>query len=272
MTMVLSGSGTITGLNPGGLPSAAITYASIQAVSAGKVLGKDTSGAGTVQELPIAIDSSGNITTSGNITMSGQTGSVVSPLSFKFSQDYSNGATAASMKLFFYNNGATDIYGIGVGGNSDIQYHAGGVPTNNNGKHRFFVNNTEAVQVDPSSNLKFNSGYGSVATAYGVRAWVNWNGVSGASIRGSGNVSSVTRNGTGDYTINFATALPDANYGATGTSCGRITTDMSWNTSIKGTATTGATLKTTTQLEVQTGSMANGGVSDIAEINYTILR
>jgi hypothetical protein len=53
------------------------------------------------------------------------------------------------------------------------------------------------------------------APIYGARAWVNWNGTgSSSSIRGSGNVSSVTDNGTADYTINFTTALPDANYTA----------------------------------------------------------
>jgi hypothetical protein len=63
-------------------------------------------------------------------------------------------------------------------------------------------------------DLKFNSGYGSAATAYGCRAWVNFNGTGVVAIRGSGNVSSVTDNGTGDYTVNFTVALPDANYSA----------------------------------------------------------
>lgn len=58
----------------------------------------------------------------------------------------------------------------------------------------------------------FNSGYGSVTTAYGCRAWVNFNGTGTVAIRASGNVSSITRNGTGAYTINFTTAMPDANY------------------------------------------------------------
>jgi hypothetical protein len=60
--------------------------------------------------------------------------------------------------------------------------------------------------------LQFNSGYGSVATAYGCRVWVNFDGSGGATIRGSGNVSSVTYGGTGIYTVNFSTAMPDANY------------------------------------------------------------
>jgi hypothetical protein len=70
-------------------------------------------------------------------------------------------------------------------------------------------------QFDSSANFKFNSGYGSVATAYGCRAWVNFNGTGTVAIRASGNVTSITDNGTGDYTVNFTTALPDANYSAT---------------------------------------------------------
>jgi len=73
-------------------------------------------------------------------------------------------------------------------------------------------NGTNAVTVD-SGNLQFNSGYGSVATAYGCRAWVNFDASSGTpSIRGSGNVSSITDNGTGDFTVNFSNAMPDRNY------------------------------------------------------------
>ena len=66
--------------------------------------------------------------------------------------------------------------------------------------------------IDTAGNLKFDSGYGSVATAYGCRAWVNFDGTGTVAIRDSANVSSVTDNGTGDYTINFAIAMPDANY------------------------------------------------------------
>jgi hypothetical protein len=50
------------------------------------------------------------------------------------------------------------------------------------------------------------------APIFGVRAWVNFNGTGTVAIRGSGNVSSITDNGTGDYTVNFTTAFPNANY------------------------------------------------------------
>ncbi len=72
----------------------------------------------------------------------------------------------------------------------------------------------ERMRIDTSGNLQFNSGYGSVATAYGCRAWVNFNGTGTVAIRASGNVSSITDNGTGIYVVNFTTALPDANYAA----------------------------------------------------------
>ena len=49
---------------------------------------------------------------------------------------------------------------------------------------------TEQMRIDTSSNFRFNSGYGSVATAYGCRAWVNFNGTGTVAIRASGNVSS----------------------------------------------------------------------------------
>ena len=76
---------------------------------------------------------------------------------------------------------------------------------------------TKAVYLDASGNFGFNSGYGSIATAYGCRAWVSFNGASGASpvIRGSGNVTSVTRTGTGAYTVALTTAMPDTNYAIT---------------------------------------------------------
>lgn len=54
------------------------------------------------------------------------------------------------------------------------------------------------------------------APMYACRAWVNFKGTDTVAIRASGNVSSITDNGVGDYTINFTTAMPDANYSFSG--------------------------------------------------------
>jgi hypothetical protein len=77
----------------------------------------------------------------------------------------------------------------------------------------FHTNAVEQARIDSAGLFKFNSGYGSAATAYGCRAWVRFDGTTApGTIAASGNVSSVTRNATGDYTINFTNAMPDANY------------------------------------------------------------
>jgi len=73
-----------------------------------------------------------------------------------------------------------------------------------------------------TGNLSFNSGYGSSAVAYGCRAWVNFNGTGTVAIRNSGNVSSITDLGTGSYTLNFLTAMPDANYNVVGSSTSSV--------------------------------------------------
>jgi len=74
------------------------------------------------------------------------------------------------------------------------------------------VNVSTGATVDSSNNLKFNSGFGSVTTVYGCRSWVNFNGTGTVAIRDSGNVSSITDQGVGNYTVNFATNMPDVNY------------------------------------------------------------
>jgi hypothetical protein len=62
------------------------------------------------------------------------------------------------------------------------------------------------------------------APIFACRAWVNFNGQGTVAIRASGNVSSITDNGVGDYTINFTTAMPDANYCVIGMSSANIQT------------------------------------------------
>jgi hypothetical protein len=66
--------------------------------------------------------------------------------------------------------------------------------------------------------LRLRNGLNATGSApvYACRAWVNFNGTGTVAIRASGNVSSITDNGTGNYTVNFTTAMPDANYAING--------------------------------------------------------
>ena len=63
------------------------------------------------------------------------------------------------------------------------------------------------------------AGTGPVALTgqYAAKAWINFNGSGTVAIRQSGNVSSITDNGTGIYGLNFSTALQDADYAVSGT-------------------------------------------------------
>ena len=126
---------------------------------------------------------------------------------------------------------------------------------------------TERMRLDSSGNLLFNSGYGSVATAYGCRAWVNFNGTGTVAIRASGNVSSITDNGTGDYTVNFTTAMPDANYSTVGSNgSGTAGNDeFTLTTNYNAAPTTSAT-------RVGSNRANSGAATDVAWISVAIFR
>jgi hypothetical protein len=61
-----------------------------------------------------------------------------------------------------------------------------------------------------------------------VRAFVNFNGTGTVAIRAGFNVSSITDNGVADYTVNFGTAMPDANYTPVCTSNWALGTNSNW--------------------------------------------
>ena len=70
------------------------------------------------------------------------------------------------------------------------------------------------VTLNSSTDIKGCINASGSAPIYACRAWINFDGTSASigSGRANGNVSGVTDNGTGDYTITFSTAMPDANY------------------------------------------------------------
>ena len=72
--------------------------------------------------------------------------------------------------------------------------------------------------ITPTNNLtatSLSTSSGS-APSYSARAWVNFNGTGTVAIRDSGNVSSITDDAVGRYTVNFATNMPDINYSVSG--------------------------------------------------------
>jgi hypothetical protein len=114
------------------------------------------------------------------------------------------------------------------------------------------------------------------APLYACRAWVNFNGAGTVAINASGNVSSITDNGAGDYTVNFTTALPDANYCTQCTAYPKSTTNnINYAIGLHTSSITGApTTKTTSAVRILIGaSNATGGtLADMADVNVAIFR
>jgi hypothetical protein len=98
-------------------------------------------------------------------------------------------------------NGA--IFGMGVNGGTTIEVPAYSsiLLANDGGNWKALTSNT----VSPTTGT---------APYYGARAWVNFNGTGTVAIRVSSNVSSIGDTGNGSYTVNFSSAMPDANYSA----------------------------------------------------------
>jgi len=198
----------------------------------------------------------------------------------------------------------------------------------------FTEGGAEAMRIDSSANLQFNSGYGSVAIAYGCRAWVNFNGAGALTgtysqsafaitvsvtshgliqgqtvnitfqtgtasqeaftvtsvtnanqfvvtsvtsrttsgnctlatiIRASGNVSSVTDNGTGDYTVNFTTSMPDANYSTVGLTVGQAS-------QVARQACIAPSGSLTGSVQILTGSTADGSLIELNTVCVSVFR
>jgi hypothetical protein len=129
---------------------------------------------------------------------------------------------------------------------------------------RFINGATVAASLDGSNNLSFNSGYGSSAIAYGCRAWVNFNGTGTVAIRASGNVSSITDNGTGEYTVNFTTAMPDTNYSVSATA--RVVGDAGCVVPLPDST------NTTSAYRIASRATPQGASTDAAHVYFQVFR
>jgi len=161
--------------------------------------------------------------------------------------------------------GSGTITGISAGGLPDACIVADDLASNAVTTAKVADANITAAKLDGAQS-------GS-APIYGCRAWVNFNGafatspftIANGGIRASGNVSSITDNGPGDYTVNFTTAMPDANYAAYGNVGGTSGSAVTFFPFDHGTARTTTALRF---LTITTG----GSVADSAQNSVSIFR
>jgi hypothetical protein len=100
--------------------------------------------------------------------------------------------------------------------------------------------------------------------AFDCRAWVNFDGTGTVAIRASGNVSSITDNGTGRYQVNFATAMPDTNYSVSLSARRNTNTlDANFNGVLEGSTSANTNFPmTTTDFKIQCGTPSNNLLLD----------
>ena len=124
------------------------------------------------------------------------------------------------------------------------------------------INASQLVDASVTA-AKLDGAQSGSAPIYAARAWVNFNGTSTVAIRASGNVTSITDNAAGKYTMNFTTAMADANYAT-------IATGSHTN------STSGAALSETSSNAPAAGSVQitlfDGGYVDRDVVNIAIFR
>jgi hypothetical protein len=126
------------------------------------------------------------------------------------------------------------------------------------------------------TNLQDTSGGNSLTTAQiyngAAKAWVNFNGTGTVAIRASYNVSSITDNGVGYYTLNFTTAMPDANYSAVISNSGPVNSNHTPPFLGQPGGDDGAAFSTTT-LRISSYNTTNSGArADPLQFCVTIFR
>ena len=126
---------------------------------------------------------------------------------------------------------------------------------------------------DLANNAVTTAKLGSGEASGLCKAWVNFNGTGTVAIRASYNVSSITDNGVGDYTVNFTTAMVDANYAVMfGTTNLNTTANHDFALAIHGLYQSTPTNKTSTALRIDSGTITTANNTDGAELNVAIFR
>jgi len=136
---------------------------------------------------------------------------------------------------------------------------------------------TSPTLTTPNINSAQFATVSGTAPIYAARAWVNFNGTGTVAIRGSGNVSSITDNGTGNYIVNFTTALPDVNYSWSAGGNNRNDGVGADNSTSTYKTSSAVMLAGSLGIEVlynqrPTGSQYDNGNADCSIVNVTVFR
>jgi hypothetical protein len=161
----------------------------------------------------------------GSIVFQGNGTQTVATLGY--SQNFTGNNTFSGATSTFGNSTATGTINIASGATISGSTKAVNVGTGGASGSTTTVNVGSSV-AGATSTINLNGTVNAAGLANGVKAWVNFNGTGTVAIRASYNVSSITDNGAADYTVNFTTAISDANYSAVCTSNWVIGNNGQW--------------------------------------------
>jgi len=131
---------------------------------------------------------------------------------------------------------------------------------------------TSPTLTTPTINSAQVATVSGTAPIYLCRAWVNFNGTGTVAIRASGNVSSITDNGTGAYTVNLTNAMPDIDYSVNTTMGGTTTAAAPVSVSAHLSARDTAVAPTVSAFRLLGMSQSNNTAYDITYINVAVFR
>ena len=180
-----------------------------------------------------------------------------------FNMDH--GVSGSLTDTIFYSSGDNYIRknnAAGLRGSLNVPTRTGGDAS---GVWNISITGTASSTGNAATATALTTASGS-APSYSARAWVNFDGTGTVAIRASGNVSSITDNGTGDYTVNFSTAMVDANYAASEYHASATLVSTLYN----GTRAAGSFRFSTTGWN--NAASSNGTQADFPEVYVAIFR
>lgn len=253
MTIILDGT---TGINTPGLTNTGTETLVNLTTTGNTTLGDATTDTLTVGVTGIVKDASGNVGIG-----------TASPVTKLFVIDTSKTSTTA------FANVITSFRSNAAGADSTIQFSDNvvnaiqlGLIGGSSGSFGVSTGGAERMRIASTGQMSTTNGAGTVALAYDCRAWVNFNGVTTTSIRASGNITSVTRNSAGDYTVNFTNAMVDANYSSV------ISVGNSASATVIIIGSTAGTAPTTSAIRFSCNNGSSGAANDVTYASVAIFR
>ena len=221
-------------------------------------------GSGTLASWTITMGAVGDLSTKANLTGATFTGAIIVPDQAYNATTWDNNLEAPTK------NAVRDKFeSLQTSSISQLNTSVSVTDTGTDGKITLTVDGVIISEHDDVSRKSVIDGGTSLVPYFHCRAFVNFNGTGTVAIRASGNVSSITDDALGEYTVNLSTAMPDANYSVSGTARNAGTTCI-LVPFLTGAAVAADPLAGSFKIQTRTANTA--ALTDCAYVNISVFR